>query len=1117
MSSPRQLAAAGGDAEASDEGSILSANPILSALAATRVEPLWWVFAGCTMKDIFGFNIIHALCVSPLSDSHIANLMNEAFDIARVISDGSLAAAAAAADISGGWTPLHFCCARGRGEVIDALISNGVSLSPPQTLSLRDLYMSCSSNSTTPLHLAIEYAPIAVSRKLLNHMQSANAHSSIVAATASATDGDGVSVLQAGIRGGGGSAVLNLLLPLIAPNMRPNSSHGVSGSPAPSKGAAPAPAAAADEDDSVQKFSGTVEACASVGAVKLMETIIALPGVSRIRNVFGFSVHRAVEQGDSKTLRRLLLLGAGLGSVACPLGVERGGGWGVLHFAAALGDADILEYLLQRGCDKDINMQDYSGFTALHLAVHRGRHECAKLLLTKGANHAVLAAGGLSVLHVAVARGDTTMLQILSQKNLNFVSPSATATIISIACTSYSTATHGPSMLSFLLNGDARAQLLSRDYSQGLCALAVAARAGDPSLFLRLLDSGASSRTVSYDGRDVVSHAAASASGNAAVIMSILSAAGVSFTRPSCLGKRPLHYIAEHASVEGITLFLRQAGVKKYINDPDFSGYTPFLCAVQRGRREACALLQQQGAILSSTTDMNENCLHIACANGHSDLVAWLLLVVPPEYIYAKASDALPDCVAAAVHSQSVGILSSLLQLQVRPPPGWDTIPLKLAASCSNAAIMRTLMDAGASVERSGESLLAMSVKHGHASVVELLMKRANAVYLQGNWSPAFSPLCYAIIHSPPPPSHSSTAHAILDGMQQWDSRDIQRVLLHIDPSTGFSALPLALAYGHADVAERIIDLDDRTYETHSSSANHTSPVRTRVYADGLTAACFAAGGGNAGLLKRILGAAGCDLSVVCAAAGRGQFLHEKFPRIVRSTPTGSASHSFEQVLQLALAASQTSRIDINEVWNGRQPLWFACRTGDLAAAHALLSASATVKPALTTEVKFKLNIQRHHTPLQAAAASGDEKMINWLLTCVFPRKTNSILLALSSHSQPFAQVCRGCEGDGAGGRERRHRVSHSCSTRACKSCEVAARCRRQHTGRESRRIDSLAGRSSSSIFIGNALSCRQPGHVRCHSRTRRGHPFRLQKQQRRQRVPHNCAPKKHAGAASSG
>ncbi len=87
-------------------------------------------------------------------------------------------------------------------------------------------------------------------------------------------------------------------------------------------------------------------------------------------------------------------------------------------------------------------------------------------------------------------------------------------------------------------------------------------------------------------------------------------------------------------------------------------------------------------------------------------------------------------------------------------------------------------------------------------------------------------------------------------------------------------------------------------------------------------------------------------------------------------------------MLQLALAASVVSRIDLNDLWNGRQPLWFACRTGNHAAARAIMSASGTVKPALTTEVKFKLDLQRHHTPLQAAAASGDEEMVSWLLTC---------------------------------------------------------------------------------------------------------------------------------------
>jgi ankyrin repeat protein len=710
--------------------------------------------------------------------------------------------------------------------------------------------------------------------------------------------------------------------------------------------------------------------------VKLVETLMALPGVSAIRGVFGCSVHRAVEKSDLKTLRRLLLMGAGLGSVSHPSGTDDGGGWRVLHFAAAAGDIEILEYLLERDGDKNINMQDYSGFTALHLAVHRGHYDCTRFLLMKGANHAVLAAGGLSALHVAIARGDTTMLQILSQKNLDFASPTASATIISIACTSYTTAVHGAAVLSFLLNGDARSQLLSRDYSNGMCALAVAARGGDPALFARLIDAGASCSTLSFDGRDVVSHAAGSASGNASVIMSILHSIGVSFIRPSVFGKRPLHYIAEFAAVTDISLFLRLPGVSAYINDPDLSGFTPFLCAVRRGRVDACSLLQLQGAITSSTTDANENCLHIACANGHAELVLWLLSVVPTDFIFAKATEALPDCISAAAHAQSCVILNSLLQRQVRPPPGWDVVPLKLASSSGNASLMQMLMDAGASVERSGELLLAACAKHGHVAVAELLLKHANPVYLQANWSPAMSPLCQSIMSAAPPPSRPALAHAILDCASAWDSSDTQRILLHIEPSTGLAALPLAIIYGHIDIANRIIDLD-----ACHSSANYASPVLSRAYANGLNAACLAAGAGQPELLARILASSRCDLSVVCAAVGRGMFLDVRFPTIGGlSTKTSAA---YDQVLQIALSASETSRLDLNEVWNGRQPMWFACRTGNLAAAHALMTASVTVKPALTTEVKFKLDLNRHHTPLQAAAAGGNEAVLSWLLTYV--------------------------------------------------------------------------------------------------------------------------------------
>jgi hypothetical protein len=215
--------------------------------------------------------------------------------------------------------------------------------------------------------------------------------------------------------------------------------------------------------------------------------------------------------------------------------------------------------------------------------------------------------------------------------------------------------------------------------------------------------------------------------------------------------------------------------------------------------------------------------------------------------------------------------------------------------------------------------------------------------------------------------------------MCKWSSSDVQRVLLYLDHNTGMAALPLAIIYGHVDIAHRILELDDSS-STTESPASH---VRSRVYANGLSAACLAAGGGQPELLKKILRGGGCDLSVVCAAAGAGKFLNDKFPSILTAINSKNISETFTLTLQLALSSAAISRVELNDVWGGRQPLWFACRTGDHAAARAIMSASFTVKPALTTEVKFKLDLQRHHTPLQAAAASGDEKMIAWLLTCV--------------------------------------------------------------------------------------------------------------------------------------
>ena len=145
-----------------------------------------------------------------------------------------------------------------------------------------------------------------------------------------------------------------------------------------------------------------------------------------------------------------------------------------------------------------------------------------------------------------------------------------------------------------------------------------------------------------------------------------------------------------------------------------------------------------------------------------------------------------------------------------------------------------------------------------------------------------------------------------------------------------YTALPLAIMHGHFDIAERIIELDSHTSNlTNSHASNithHASPVLSRVYANGITAACLAAGRGQPALLKRILGGGGCDLGVVCAAAGKGMFIDDRMPNISSSSSSSASAEAYAEVLEIAVAGAAISRVELGDVWNGRQAMWFACR-----------------------------------------------------------------------------------------------------------------------------------------------------------------------------------------------
>ena len=65
-----------------------------------------------------------------------------------------------------------------------------------------------------------------------------------------------------------------------------------------------------------------------------------------------------------------------------------------LHMAAAVGNAEAVEYMLERGAPLD--PQDERQFTPLHLASYRGHMKCAALLLGAGASTWIRTSDGLT-------------------------------------------------------------------------------------------------------------------------------------------------------------------------------------------------------------------------------------------------------------------------------------------------------------------------------------------------------------------------------------------------------------------------------------------------------------------------------------------------------------------------------------------------------------------------------------------------------------------------------------------------------------------------------------------------------------------------------------------------
>jgi len=135
-------------------------------------------------------------------------------------------------------------------------------------------------------------------------------------------------------------------------------------------------------------------ALAAIAALVVLVTIGSIVTVYVVTERYE-SLHEAVKKGDTFAVRCFLLRGADVNVKEhdCT----------VLHAAAALGQKEVAELLIDKGADVDAKNQNCE--TPLHLAAMYCKTELAELLIEKGADVNAKDGAGCTPLDYTIGRG----------------------------------------------------------------------------------------------------------------------------------------------------------------------------------------------------------------------------------------------------------------------------------------------------------------------------------------------------------------------------------------------------------------------------------------------------------------------------------------------------------------------------------------------------------------------------------------------------------------------------------------------------------------------------------------------------------------------------------------
>ncbi|XP_046547545.1 serine/threonine-protein phosphatase 6 regulatory ankyrin repeat subunit A-like, partial [Haliotis rubra] len=346
------------------------------------------------------------------------------------------------------------------------------------------------------------------------------------------------------------------------------------------------------------------------------------------RGQFGRTpVMKAAKRGHREVFELLVSEGANVSLVDDD-------GDNILHVACIEGHVDMLKYVLLLKV-ADINSRGQYGRNPVMLAAEKGHRAVFDLLVREGADVSLLNDNRNNILHEACIGGHVDMVKyVLSQKvpDINSRGQYERTPVMMAAEMGHrekvadinSRGQYGRTPVMLAAEKGYRAvfdSLLSQKVADinsrgqyGRTPVMLAAEKGYRAVFDSLVREGADVSLVNDNGINIL-HVAC-IGGHVDIVKYVLSQKVADINSRGQYGRTPVMLAAEMGHREVFDLLVREGA--------DY-GRTPVMKAAEMGHREVFDLLVKEGADVSLVDDNRNNILHVACIEGHVDMVKYVL------------------------------------------------------------------------------------------------------------------------------------------------------------------------------------------------------------------------------------------------------------------------------------------------------------------------------------------------------------------------------------------------------------------------------------------------------------------------------------------------------------